>query len=470
MRSTVRWAEEEFGGADLGDRRRTRRLVAMAAEVATRPAGTVTRACGSSAAREGAFRLLENDAVRPEAILRSAQEAAARRCEGRRNVFVAVDGTSLHITDTTGRKEVGSIGSRDRGARGLQVMTALVVDDQGSPVGIGGQAMWARRARSRRDPKGRRPKAGGENVYWQVVLEDCSRTFADVAPQTTPWYQLDRGADCWQVLTYAKEAELVLTVRAVHDRRLDDRVERLWRAVEDAPVVATKWIDVPARGPVRRGCRRAGMRTHLVLAAREARRAKVAIHAATVPLLVSTPTGTQTLEFNAVLVREVKRAKQPVTWLLLTTHSVQSHQAALEVVRGYTFRWRIEDFHRAWKRGLCRVEDTQLRSRNAITKWATLLAAVATRAMRLTQQARATPDAPASDEFTVVELEALIALRQPKGLTHRAPTLGEAVRWLADLGGYTGPWNGPPGATVVGRGLNDMLVAARAFENQKKKR
>lgn len=469
MRSTLRWAEEEFGGADLGDRRRTRRLVAMAAEVAARPAGTVTRACESSAAREGAFRLLENDAVRPEEILRSAQRAAAQRCEGRRNVFVAVDGTSLHIVDTTRRKGIGSIGARDRGARGLQVMTALVLDDQGAPLGIGGQEMWARRTRSRRDPKGRLPRAGGENVYWRAVLEDCSGKFAEIAPQTTPWYQLDRGADCWQVLTYAKEAGLVLTVRAIHDRRLDDRVDRLWRAVENAPVVATKWVDVPARGPTRRGCRRAGMRTHLVLPAREARRAKVAIHAASVPLLVSTPAGTQTLEFNAVLVREVKRAKQPVTWLLLTTQSVQNREKALEVVRGYTLRWRIEDFHRAWKRGLCRVEDTQLRSRNAITKWATVLAAVATRAMRLTHQARATPDAPATDELTDVELEALIALRRPKGLTD-APTLGEAVRWLADLGGYTGPWNGPPGATVVGRGLHDMLVAARAFESQKKKR
>jgi hypothetical protein len=44
------------------------------------------------------------------------------------------------------------------------------------------------------------------------------------------------------------------------------------------------------------------------------------------------------------------------------------------------------------------------------------------------------------------------------------------MRCLADIGGYTGPWNGPPGATVVGRGLHDLLVTARAFENRDKMR
>ncbi len=469
MESTLGWAKEEFGSAELGDLRRTRRLVAFAAEVARRPAGTVTRTCASSASREGAFRLLENEAVRPAAILRSVQKATGQRCADERTVFVAVDGTSLHITDTRKSKGVGSIGSRHRGARGLQVMTALAIDNLGAPLGIAGQKMWSRTSRSKRNTKGR-PAHGGENIYWQDVIEDCGRALSDAAPGSTPWYQLDRGADCWQVLTYAKESGVVLTVRAVHDRRLDDGVDRLWRAVEKAPVVATKWLQVPAREARQRRRRIGKARFNEFIAARPARRAKVAIHAATVPLLVSTPSGPKTLEFNAVLVREVKRAKQPVTWLLLTTHSVGNRAAALEVVRGYTFRWRIEDFHRAWKRGLCRVEDTQLRSRSAIEKWAILLASVATRAMRLTHQARATPDAPATNELTETELEALIALRQPKNFSGKVPTLGEAVRWIADLGGYTGPWNGPPGATVIGRGLHDVSVAARAFESRKKKR
>ena len=177
---------------------------------------------------------------------------------------------------------------------------------------------------------------------------------------------------------------------------------------------------------------------------------------------------------NAVLVREQgRRHDDRLEWMLLTTHPIGSRRDVLEVVRAYALRWRVEDFHRAWKRGLCRVEDTQLRSRNAIFKWATILGAVATRAMRLTHLARQTPDVLASTELSSIELGAVVALRRPKDFDDDdipKLTLARAVRWIADIGGYTGPWNGPPGATVIGRGLYDVLVTARAFEYRDKKR
>ena len=87
------WAEAEFGGAELGDRRRSRRLVDMAAEVYGCRAGTITRAYRSSASREGAFRLLENPAVHSEKIVECVERAAARRCAGFEKVIVPVDGT-----------------------------------------------------------------------------------------------------------------------------------------------------------------------------------------------------------------------------------------------------------------------------------------------------------------------------------------------------------------------------------------
>lgn len=469
MQSTYVWAREEFGEAELGDQRRTRRLVAMAGEVAATPAGTVTRACGSSASREGAFRLLENRAVGPEAVRRCVHSATARRCKEHNFVFVAVDGTSLHVTDRKGTKGVGSIGAVYKGARGIQVMTALAVASDGSPLGTAAQKMWVRQQRSRRSPTGL-PQYGGENAHWREVIDECQRAFSKECPSTTPWYQLDRGGDCWQVLTYATSANLRLTVRAAHDRRLDDDAGRLWNRLEKSPTVATKWLDVRARGPQRRKRWVGSTRIKELTPPREARRAKVEIRATSVALLVPTPEGRVAVAFNAVLVREIKRKKDRVEWLLLTTAATATRAQVLEVVRGYAHRWRVEDFHRAWKRGLCRVEDTQLRSRDAICKWATLLAAVATRAMRLTHQARATPDAPAGSELTAIELEALVALRQPKNRDNREPTLAEAVRWLAQIGGYTGPWNGPPGPTTVGRGLHDVLIAARAFAHRDKKR
>jgi Transposase DNA-binding/Transposase DDE domain len=467
------WAEEEFGGAEFGDRRRTRRLVQLAAEVHSCPAGTVTRACYSSASREGAFRFLENAAVRSEKIRECVEGAAARRCAGFERVIVPVDGTSLRVTDVQETKGIGWVGSLSHGARGIHVMTAFAVTTQGAPLGVVGQEMWVRNERSTRSGqnRGHQPMYGGETVHWLNGLERARHSLSEHAPNTVPWFQLDRGADCWQVLLYAQEAGALITIRANHDRKVDAELGTLWATVEGEKKLCTRRIQVAKKPAFQKRVWKKRELVKVRIPPHPARTAKVDIRACAVTLRVSSPEGMRDVLINAVLVSEKGTAGvHRVEWLLLTTHPIETLRDVLEVVRAYALRWRVEDFHRAWKRGVCRVEDTQLRSREAIYKWATLLASVATRAMKLAERARASPDLPASAEFSKVELEAIVALRRPRAGADKEPSLAQAVRWVAEIGGHTGPWNGPPGATTIGRGLHDVLVTARAFEYRDAKR
>ena len=65
-RDTTRWAEQMFGGCELGDARRTRRTVKLGAQLAAHAGQAPVSACrGDSAANEGAYRLLRNEAVAP---------------------------------------------------------------------------------------------------------------------------------------------------------------------------------------------------------------------------------------------------------------------------------------------------------------------------------------------------------------------------------------------------------------------
>ncbi|MBK8696473.1 MAG: hypothetical protein IPN17_30460 [Deltaproteobacteria bacterium] len=50
-----RWAVEEFGAAELGDRRRVARLVRMASALLAHTAGTITQAFGTPRSDEGPF-------------------------------------------------------------------------------------------------------------------------------------------------------------------------------------------------------------------------------------------------------------------------------------------------------------------------------------------------------------------------------------------------------------------------------
>jgi hypothetical protein len=335
--------------------------------------------------------------------------------------------------------------------------------------------MWVRT--KRREPGRRREqtsKGKGEGVYWLELLQTVHSTFGAKAPNARPWFQMDRGADCWPLLKLAVDMNALITVRGAQDRNLETG-GRLWSTLEHAPVRAKRAVHVPARPFVRRKMNINGKRTWSRSAPRKARVAKVVIRAATVGLACAvTNKRTVVVPIHAVMVRESHRSSADrLEWMLLTTHPIRTRADVLAIVHGYTLRWRIEDFHRAWKRGLCRVEDTQLRTRDAIFKWATILATVATRALRLTHLARQTPEAPATSEFSTYELQAILAQRQPKGIGDDiipTLTLAQAVRWIADIGGYNGSWKGPPGATIIGRGLHMVLMTARALEYRAKKR
>ena len=117
-----------------------------------------------------------------------------------------------------------------------------------------------------------------------------------------------------------------------------------------------------------------------------------------------------------------------------------------------------------WKSGLCNVEETQLHSTEAVKRWATILAAVATRAEKLKHLSRQTPDAPASIDLTDAEEETLRLLRTEYGpRKERQPTqltIAQAVNWIAEMGGYTGKSSGgPPGSITIQRGLEHLTIA-----------
>lgn len=65
------WAQETFGAAQLGDPRRSKRLVSVAACMAADPQGSLPRETGGNwGALKAAYRLLRADGVSHEAISR----------------------------------------------------------------------------------------------------------------------------------------------------------------------------------------------------------------------------------------------------------------------------------------------------------------------------------------------------------------------------------------------------------------
>ena len=281
---------------------------------------------------------------------------------------------------------------------------------------------------------------------WLDVLHDSQQSLVREAPQTAPWFQLDRGGDCGKVILHAIDLGALFTIRAAQDRQVMDaeqyRKLRLWARMRSEPAQALYLLEV------------------LGSSTRKERSALMALRFCPLTLKLRTEEGiVVNTPLWAVHVKEIGSAplgESAIEWLLLTNYPVETESAARQVVFGYSQRWRIEQFHKTWKTEGCHVEDSQLQSVEAVCKWATVLASVAMRIQRIVYLSRQQPELPADTEFSRAEIDATILLRRPKGFRKGdLPSLGEVARWLADLGGYTGPSSGGPfGAKVLARGLD----------------
>jgi hypothetical protein len=464
------WASEEFGAAELGDLRRRRRLVALAARAAERPGGRVTDVFSTVAEREGVYRLLENPGLSHDAVAGAANGAAAQRSSSHREIIVALDGSSLSLKDPSGRRGLGPVGTRSAGALGVLVMSALAISPRGTPLGVLDQRYWTRSAlppikptRRRGSKHDKRPRETRESFVWVEAMRRASRVLSEKAPATRAWFQLDRGADCLSVLIEAVDAHMHVTVRAVHDRCLkwpNGRDGRLLSTMMSRPIVGSYIVEVPER-PKQRG-----------------RQATMAIRVARVPLLLRLgKKRRRVLPTTVVLATERKppRGEKALRWMLFTTHQVATVADVVDVVAAYSRRWRIEEFHKTWKTGACDVESTKLESKGTILRWATIMASVAARIEHIKHAARDTPDAPATTVYSRDEIDAAILLYKA-GVTKidvpyklgDTPTVAEITRWIAKLGGHMGNLaKRPPGSTVIRRGLAQVATAANVLAAQR---
>jgi len=439
--SAAAWAEETFRDVHLGDSRRTKRLVSIAASLARAPAGAVMASVQTAAEREGAFRFLASENFSVGDLTMGITAATLRKCSG--ITYCPVDGASITVADRAHSRDVGGVGTWEKGARGLQAVTALAADVSGAPVGILGAEWWARTQRSLVDPACRRPELAGQSElrHSLAAVRRIELVRQAVASNAQLWFQFDRGFDAWPVFKLAYHLGLLLTVRSSTDRRVVTKEGRgyLNGTVMKAPVVGSYRLDIPERPD------------------RPAREAMLSVRIARLKIVLQVGSGrTETVPVSVVSAHEETNSSHDrLRWVLLTTAAIYDFAAARRVIEGYTTRWLIEDLHRAWKRGWTNVEKTQLRRRNSLCKWATLHLALASRALRLARLARTEPTKPAAEAFSRLELDAILLMK--KGTTPYSvgatPTLKEAVLLLAEIGGYDRYSPKPPGPTVIGRGL-----------------
>lgn len=427
----------------------------MAASAAQRPGPTITRTMGTPGEREGAFRFLESKRGGVDELASAVYETSALDCAACPFVFVAVDQTSLRYVDRKGVRGLGPDDNREVAAiRGAQVMSSLAMDETGVPIGLLDQQWWTRpEEKSPPASQDTRPPEEREPWAWVRSMEAVSTRLKTAAPNTRPWFLMDRGADFHGALHKACDEGHLVTVRANYPRRIrrNSGNKKVWACVSRQPVLGHVSVKIP--GSSRRRARVARFELRAI-------RGNVKIR--------NKAHGEAWSQLSCVRVREVSHVplgETRIEWKLLSTFEVNNLADAQMVLKSYTLRWRIEEFHKTWKSGACKVEESQLRSLGALRRWATILAAVAVRIERLKRLSREQPDLDALEEFSQDEIDASILLTRTKNHERGdSLTLQQAVRLVAMIGGYMGrKSDGPPGSITIRRGLEQVRPAALAF-------
>jgi hypothetical protein len=451
------WAVAEFGAAVLGDARRTERLVRLASVLGARPRAALAEACDDPAMLKAAYRFLENDGIDAQAMLASHAAATVERARGEAVVLAVQDTTHIawDAPEEAGQQE------------GLWVHSTLALTPDGMVLGVVAQEQWTRPVAEQGVAARRRERAiaDKESRKWLSGL-DATNAAARACP-TTHWIvEGDRECDIYDVFLREREAAVDLVVRAAQDRALADdpavdETHLLRARVAAQAVGGTYALDVPRQG------------------ARPARRAEIAVRWARVE--VRSPRSRADEDLPPVTLWAVWAHEEApplgveaLDWLLLTTLPVHTADQARTVLGYYARRWGIEIFHKVLKSG-CSIERRRLAALDHMQRALALYSVIAWRVLTATLLARAQPDLPCTALLDDDEWHALYcAIHQSTQPPVDPPSLADATRWIAQLGGFLRRAAGDvPGVTVLWRGflrLADLTLMYRVFHPPQQKR
>ena len=414
------WAESEFGGAALGDRRLSDRLVESARTQATMPGRAFCGvAQGDWPAVKGYYRLIDkpdDSAVTLDAILAPHRQRTVQRMKAQSTVLCIQDGSDLNYTGLAQCEGLGAIGTNQTGAvsQGLHLHSTLVVSTDGVPLGVLGAQCWAPAPKPKEDSRPTRaiPIEEKKTFCWIQSLRDSIALAPDI-PETRQVCVMDREADFFELFDEQRAKRRVdLLVRAQYNRCTNDDL-KLFEALRQSPVHSHLRIHVPRQSArpkksKQKAREKQAQRTaEVALRYRQVEFLPPCYHKEKAPI---------TLWVVHVLEPSPPADAKPIEWFLLTTRDITSVEDAEECLRWYCLRWRIEDWHRVLKSG-CKIEDLAHKSAERLKRAVGINLVIAWRIMLMTLLGRECPELPSEVLFSDLEIEVLRAYAKKKDLS-----------------------------------------------------
>ena len=441
-----------FGTCQLGDKRRTNRLMQVAQDIASNPSASLPNQMETWGDLRAAYNLFDRDEVTFEAIARPHWELTKQRATGRN--LVIGDTTEL---DFGKNRQIEGLGPTGNGSgQGFLLHNALLVDAGSEEIiGVAGQTIHYRNRKSKKkENRSQRLKRERESQVWGTVIDQVGPPREGVS-----WvHVLDRGGDNFEVYCHLLQQRSGWVVRASKLNRyvLAGESEERMKLSDYLPqlkLLGSYTLSLRARPQqpareaqleVRVGRIKVPPPRHLSPWVRKLKQPPIAMNVVEV------------VEVNA------PASVTPIRWVLFTSLPVAAFEDAWEVITYYEARWLIEEYHKALKTG-CRAEFRQLKTAGRLEAFVGLTSVVALRLLQLKSLARTNPEVPAQRVVPRAWLQMLKLARKKLNRVHDL-TVGQFYREVAMLGGFLGrKSDGNPGWITIWRGwekLNTYVYVA----------
>ena len=435
---------DEFQNVPINDQRLANRLINTAATLESQPEKSIPDACQNWAETKAVYNLFANNKVTPSIILTGHQLNTIERMKKYPLVLKIQDTSILDFSTHRNTKGLGKY-TTDPYSLGLLMHSVFAVSPDGVPLGLLYQDIWSREhyPDQKRTKRRQLPIEAKESFKWQKAMEGSKVPLLDSTQTVTVG---DREADIFELFQKAHQQGEHLLIRAVHNRRITGEYHLLYEQINNVPEIGQCLVDIP-RKPEQN---------------LPPRQAKLSVRFCPVnicPTHSRSKNSTESIPLYAVFAREIEvpEGEEPIEWLLLTTIPVTNMAEAVQKIEWYRERWKIERFHYTLKSG-CHVEDLQLETKESLSNAIALYSIIAWRLTWLTYQARVTPEFSCQIILETHEWQALYCVvNKTKTPPDQPPTLHEAVRLIAKLGGFLGrKHDGEPGVKVLWRGLQKL--------------
>ena len=449
------WAEENFGACELGDRRRTKRLVQIASQQAARPDGSTPDQTESWGECKAVYRLMDCDEVSHAEIIAPHCERTRRACPAGSVQLILCDTTEIDFgRPVEGLGPVGKEkGKKNAKGRGFFLHSGIMRDAAtGIMSGLAGQELFYRQTQGRKKvhKNTKRLDPNRESIVWGKLIKQIGPP-----PTEVKWIHVcDRGADDYEVYLRAHLQGCGWVVRAARLNRNIQTMAGVETTLEQhlaqQKLAAQLQVEVPREG--KRPARTATVElryTAFRMPTPSRDNEWIREHAPDEPL--------------AMWVVELKEINPPANaealhWVLITSEEVTNQAAALLIVEQYKKRWGVEEYHKALKTG-CHVEERCYQTAPRLERITGMHAILAMRLLQLRTLATETPELLAIKVVPKEWVETLATVRKTKAADM---TIKQFVRHLGGLGGHLGrKSDGNPGWITLWRGLEKLLLILR---------